>query len=89
MFILIEKERNKTVCEAILREIIFVYIRSATRPSLDNQIFSPSWVYHTFLKCYYDEKIFSSFSLDSDFIFGKNAPCQLLRFNFKNKFDFF
>ena len=40
------------------------------------------------LKCYYDEKFFSSFSLDSDFIFGKNAPCQLLRFNFKNKSDF-
>ena len=29
-----------------------------------------------------------SFSLDSDFIFGKNAPCQLRR-NFKNKSDFF
>ena len=41
------------------------------------------------LKCYYDEKLFSSFSLDSDFIFGKNAPCQLLRFNFINKSDFF
>ena len=48
MFILIEKERKKkTVCEAILREII--YIPSVTRPSRDNQIFSPSWVYHTFL----------------------------------------
>ena len=30
-----------------------------------------------------------SFSLDSDFIFGKNVPCQLLRLNFKNKSDFF
>ena len=50
MFILIEKERKKTVCEAIFREIIFVYIRSATRPSRDNQIFSPSWVYHTFFE---------------------------------------
>ena len=29
------------------------------------------------------------FSADSDFIFGKNAPCQLLRPNFKNKSDFF
>ena len=28
-----------------------------------------------------------SFSLNSDFIFGKNAPCQLLRLNFKNKSD--
>ena len=35
------------------------------------------------LKCYYDEKTFS-FSLDSDFMFGENAPCQLLRLNFKN-----
>ena len=40
------------------------------------------------LKCYYDEKMFSWFSVDSDFIFGKNAPCQLLRLNFKNKSDF-
>ena len=24
------------------------------------------------------------FFLDSDFLFGTNAPCQLLRFNFKN-----
>ena len=29
------------------------------------------------------------FSADSDFIFGKNAPCQLLRPNFKNKSEFF
>ena len=29
------------------------------------------------------------FSANSDFIFGKNAPCQLLRLNFKNKSDFF
>ena len=29
-----------------------------------------------------------SFSLDSDFIFDKNAPCQLFRLNFKNKSDF-
>ena len=29
------------------------------------------------------------FSADSDFIFGINAPCQLLRLNFKNKSDFF
>ena len=41
------------------------------------------------LKCYYDEKIFWSFSVDSDFIFGKNAPYQLLRLNFKNKSDVF
>ena len=27
------------------------------------------------------------FSLDSDFIFGTNAPWQLLRLNFKNKSD--
>ena len=40
------------------------------------------------LKCYYDEKMFSWFSVYSDFIFGKNAPCQLLRLNFKNKSDF-
>ena len=32
--------------------------------------------------------MFSWFSVDSDFIFGKNAPCQLLRLNFKNKSDF-
>ena len=30
-----------------------------------------------------------SFSLDSDLTFCKNAPCQLLRLNFKNKSDFF
>ena len=30
-----------------------------------------------------------SFSLDSDSIFGKLAPCQLLRLNFKNKSEFF
>ena len=41
------------------------------------------------LKCYYDEKILFSFSLDSVSIFGKVAPCQLLRLNFKNKSDFF
>ena len=41
------------------------------------------------LKCYYDEKMLFSFSLDSDFIFGKNAACQLLRRNFKDKSDFF
>ena len=29
-----------------------------------------------------------SFFLDSDFIFGKNASCQLLRLNFKNKSHF-
>ena len=29
------------------------------------------------------------FSADSDFMFGKNAPCQLLRPNFKNKSNFF
>ena len=40
------------------------------------------------LKCYYDEKMLFSFSLDSDSIFGKIAPCQLLRLNFKNKSDF-
>ena len=28
------------------------------------------------------------FSADSDFIFGKNAPRQLLRLNFQNKSDF-
>ena len=41
------------------------------------------------LKCYYDEKMLFPFSLDSDSIFGKIAPCQLLRLNFKNKSDFF
>ena len=41
------------------------------------------------LKCYYDEKILFSFSLDSYFIFGKIAPCQLLHFNFKKKSDYF
>ena len=41
------------------------------------------------LKCYYDEKKIFLFSLDSDLIFCKNAPCQLLRLNFKNKSDFF
>ena len=36
------------------------------------------------LKCYYDdEKMLFLFSADSDFIFGKNAPCQLLRLNFQ------
>ena len=33
-------------------------------------------------------KMLFSFSLDSDFIFGKNAPCQLLRLKLKNKSDF-
>ena len=41
------------------------------------------------LKCYYDENMLFSFSLDSDSIFGKIAPCQLLHLNFKNKSDFF
>ena len=41
------------------------------------------------LKCYYDEKMLFLFPADSDFIFDKNAPCQLLRLNFKNKSDFF
>ena len=41
------------------------------------------------LKCYYDEKMLFSFTVDSDFMFGKNAPCQLSRLNFKNKSDFF
>ena len=41
------------------------------------------------LKSYYDEKMLFLFSADSDFIFGKNEPCQLLRLNFKNKCDFF
>ena len=40
------------------------------------------------LKCYYDEKCCSR-SLDSDSIFGKIVPCQLLRLNFKNKSNFF
>ena len=40
------------------------------------------------LKCYYDENVFFSFSLDSDLIFYKNAVCQLLRLNLKNKSDF-
>ena len=30
-----------------------------------------------------------SFSLDSDFIFGKNSPCRLLWLDFKNKSDIF
>ena len=42
----------------------------------------------TYFKCYYDEKMFS-FSADSDFVFGKNSPYQLLRLNFKNKSDCF
>ena len=42
----------------------------------------------TCLKCYYDEKMFLSFSVDSDFIFGKNAPCKLLRLNFKTSLIF-
>ena len=41
-----------------------------------------------FSLCYNDEKMLFSFSLDSDSIFGKIAPCQLLRRNFKNKSDF-
>ena len=40
------------------------------------------------IKCYYDGKMRFSFSLDSDFIFGKNLPCQLFRLTFKNKSDF-
>ena len=40
------------------------------------------------LKCYYDEKMFS-FSVNSDFTFGKNAKCQLLQLNFKDKSDSF
>ena len=42
-----------------------------------------------YLKCYYDENIFFFFSLDSDLIFCKNAPCQLLHLNLKNKSHFF
>ena len=34
-------------------------------------------------------KMLFLFSANLDFIFGKNAPCQLLRLNFKNKSDFF
>ena len=41
------------------------------------------------LMCYNDEKMLFSLSRDSDFIFGKNAPFQLLRLNFQNKSDFF
>ena len=41
------------------------------------------------LKCHYVEKMMFLFSLDSEFIFAKNAPCQLLRLNFRNKFDYF
>ena len=41
------------------------------------------------LKCYYDGKMLFLFSLDSDSIFGKIAPCQSLRLNFKSKSDFF
>ena len=37
---------------------------------------------------HYDEKFFFSYSLDSNLIFCKNAPCQLLRLNFKTKSDF-
>ena len=33
------------------------------------------------LNCYYDEKMLFLFSLDSNFIFCKNAPCQLLDLN--------
>ena len=40
-----------------------------------------------YLKCCYDEIML--FSVDSDFIFGKNAPCQLLHLNFKSKSEFF
>ena len=32
--------------------------------------------------------MFLSFSVDSDSIFGKNAPCQLLRLNLKKSFIF-
>ena len=42
----------------------------------------------SYLKATSMKKMFS-FSLDSDFIFGKNSPCQLLRLNFKNKSAFF
>ena len=45
--------------------------------------------YQLFLNSYYDEKMLFLFSVNSDFIFGKNAPCQLLWVNFKNKSDFF
>ena len=41
------------------------------------------------LKCPCDEKMLFSFSLDSNFIFGKTALCQLLLLNFKNKSDLF
>ena len=37
------------------------------------------------LKCYYDENTLLSFSVDPDFIFRKNAPCQLLRLDFSFK----
>ena len=42
----------------------------------------------TSLKCTCDEKMLFSFSPDSDFIFGTNAPCQLLRLNFKKRSHF-
>ena len=39
-------------------------------------------LYHlTTLKCHCNEEMLFSFSLDSNYIFGKNAPCQLLCLN--------
>ena len=44
---------------------------------------------NTFLfKVLLRQKMLFSISLDSDFIFGKNAPCQSLRLDFKNKHFF-
>ena len=41
--------------------------------------------WYLLLKCYYNKKTLFSFSLDSDFIFGKSSSCQLLWLNFKTK----
>ena len=60
------------------------------RKKFCNLIWSISQKWHidnNELKCPCNEKMLFSFSLVSDFIFGKNAPCQLLRLNFKNKSD--
>ena len=39
-------------------------------------------------KTSHKKKMLFLFSVDSDFLFGQNAPCQLLRLNLKNKSDF-
>ena len=42
-------------------------------------------IYGISLKCYDDEKMLFSFSVDSDFMFGKNAPCPIIAAQFQKQ----